>query len=399
MTRVQISVPALTCFSDAFRIHPHAKFRENCRRGAIYGELQAETTLCLETRPDSRNGPIEPFITVSVNVLAVTMTRIRDNIDMYHQMCVECGRCREVCLSYNRGGCDPLAVMRGDNSKVFDCIGCGYCSRACDHTDPKIVMLAAYSIMLNRPVSQAFLDTGYSRYPSEDAPGSDMKPVWDGEDVMIMPGCVAKCDVPYVVYAVSVALRGLGIHASELPGFTCCMYPIQFGTMEDDERWGYVRRMKEASGESELVTLCGGCHELMSEHGAANTHFIQLLHRNIDRLPRLERGLRVAIHPGCAVAEYMDMMVEVVEAMGCEHIGNGPGCCGKNSRKVGPVLMAERQEEAADADLIVVGCAMCQDKYDSWKDGKPVVHLAELVALAFGDTESLKRHRIPVPLP
>ena len=124
------------------------------------------------------------------------MSRVRDNIDMYRRLCVECGTCREVCPSYNHGGCDPLAVMRGEYRRVFDCVGCGSCSRACEHTNPKIVMMAAYSIVLDTPVSQAFLDTGYSRYPAADAPGADLEPVWDGEEVCVMPGCVAKCVVP-----------------------------------------------------------------------------------------------------------------------------------------------------------------------------------------------------------
>ena len=59
------------------------------------------------------------------------MSRVRDNIDMYRRLCVECGTCREVCPSYRHGGCDPLAVMLGDNSKVFDCIGCGRCEASC----------------------------------------------------------------------------------------------------------------------------------------------------------------------------------------------------------------------------------------------------------------------------
>ena len=59
--------------------------------------------------------------------------------------------------------------------------------------------------------------------------------------------------------------------------------------------------------------------------------------------------------------------------------------------------MRERQEAASDADAIVVGCPMCQAKYDAFPEGKPVMYLAELVAAAFGDRTSLACHRIPVP--
>lgn len=325
------------------------------------------------------------------------MSRVRDNIDMYRRLCVECGTCRKVCPSYRHGGCDPLAVMLGDNSNVFDCVGCGNCTRACHHTNPKIVMLAAYSIVLDMPVSQAFLDTGYTRYPSDDAPGADLEPTWTGDDVYVMPGCVAKCVVPYVVYATSSAMGHMGVGACELPGFTCCMYPVQFGTMQDEERIGYITRMGETAGGRTMVNLCGGCTEIMSRHGVECQHLIPFLHSMMDALPRAEKPLKVSVEPGCAAVEHMDEMVEVVERMGFEHVGNEPGCCGKNSRNTAAALMAERQSAAADADLVVVGCPMCQSKYDSVPGGKPVVYLTELVAAAFGDRRSLGCHTIPVP--
>ena len=325
------------------------------------------------------------------------MTRVRDNIDMYRRLCVECGRCREVCPSYRHGGCDPLAVMQGEYRRVFDCVGCGSCSRECEHTNPKIVMLAAYSIVLDTPVSQAFLDTGFSRYPDPEAPGADLEPVWDGDEVCVMPGCVAKCVVPYVEYAASSGLRGLGARACELPDFTCCMYPIQFGTMQDEERLSYLKRMGETAGGRRIVTLCGGCSEIMNRHGVECEHLIQFLHDRLDSLPRIEGKLKVSVEPGCAAIEYADMMTEIVERMGCETVGNEPGCCGKSSRNVARPLMDERQKAAGDADAIVVGCPMCQSKYDSVPEGKPVMHLAELLAAAYGDRTSLECHKIPVP--
>ena len=57
----------------------------------------------------------------------------------------------------------------------------------------------------------------------------------------------------------------------------------------------------------------------------------------------------------------------------------------------------EKQKAAEDADVIVVGCPMCYTRYDSWPEGKPVVYIMELVAMAFGDRRSLGYHNIPVP--
>lgn len=326
------------------------------------------------------------------------MTRIRDNLDEFRSKCIGCGACTDACPSHRHGGCDPQAVMEGDLEKVFGCVGCGYCSRACERgCQPKLVMLATYSLLLDIPVSQAFKDSGLSRYVSEDAPGSDLKPVWTGDDVYVMPGCVAKCEVPYVEYAASSALRGMGFAASELPDLKCCMYPIQFGTMEDEERKGYLLGMGKTAGGRTMVSLCGGCDEAFGMVGVDSIHLIGFLHEHMDRLPRLDVPLEVAVEPGCAAIGYRDQMVEVVRAMGCVPVMYEPGCCGKGNRNVGEALMAERQDAAADADVIVVGCPMCQKQYDAVPGGRPSMHLAELVAWAFGDTASLERHAIPAP--
>ena len=82
-----------------------------------------------------------------------------------------------------------------------------------------------------------------------------------------------------------------------------------------------------------------------------------------------------------------------VEAMGCEVVNTTMGCCGKNTPVAGP-LMEEREAECAGADWIIVGCPMCQVKFDSHPDGMPAMHIAELVAMAAGDTESLRHHII-----
>ena len=263
----------------------------------------------------------------------------------------------------------------------------------CPRTNPAIVMKDLIARDGGIHVSKVFRETGYAMPAAEQT----LEPAWSGDGIYVMPGCVAKCVVPYVVYATSSAMGHMGVGACELPGFTCCMYPVQFGTMQDEERIGYITRMGETAGGRTMVNLCGGCTEIMSRHGVECQHLIPFLHSRMDALPRAEKPLKVSVEPGCAAVEHMDEMVEVVERMGFEHVGNEPGCCGKNSRNTAAALMAERQSAAADADLVVVGCPMCQSKYDSVPGGKPVVYLAELVAAAFGDRRSLGCHTIPVP--
>lgn len=322
--------------------------------------------------------------------------RTRDHIDEYRKKCIGCGACREVCPSFKNGGCDPMAVMEGDNSKVWDCVGCGNCSKVCEHTDPKTVMLAVYSINIDKPVSQCFLDTGMSR-PIEDLPArTEFPPEWSGNDVRLMPGCIVNCLAPHLESAASVALGRMGIGCSELPGHVCCMYPIQFGVMPDKEREDYRQKMGRNAEGRKIITLCAGCSELMIKSGIDCEHVIPFLHRNLDRLPKLDKPIKVSVEPGCSSIDNPDLMTDIIRALGCEPIGNEPGCCGKASRKVAEPLMKERQTAAEDADIIVVGCPMCYTRYDAWKNGKPVLYIMELVTLAFGDTRSLKYHRITV---
>ncbi len=174
-----------------------------------------------------------------------------------------------------------------------------------------------------------------------------------------MPGCVVKCELPYVEYAAALALGSMGFRVGELPEFTCCMYPIQFGTMTDEDRKSHILKMGETTGKRPLVDLCAGCDEAMKMAGVRSEHLIGFLYEHMNRLPKLGKPLRVAVEPGCTAHNYSDKMKDVVRAMGCEPTDYRPGCCGKGNRNVGAALMAERQEEVGDADLIVVGCPMC----------------------------------------
>ena len=141
------------------------------------------------------------------------------------------------------------------------------------------------------------------------------------------------------------------------------------------------------------MTLCAGCSQELQRSSVEAEHIIAFLHDRIDSLPRLASPIKVGIEPGCSAMDLRNEMREVVEAMGCEVVNTTMGCCGKNTPVAGP-LMEEREAECAGADWIIVGCPMCQVKFDSHPDGIPAMHIAELVAMAAGDTESLRHHII-----
>lgn len=321
------------------------------------------------------------------------MDHIRMEIDEFRSRCTGCGACRRVCPAMRHGGLDPVAIMSGGTDLLETCIACGNCQKACGFTDPYAVVRDLTYLAKGLRISQNFRETGLSM-PLADVPGRDLEPEWSGDDVTVIPGCVVKCKVPYVEFAAASALNSMGFGCREIPDITCCLHPIMFREMTREQRGGRRREVFDTA-YSPVVTLCGGCQEEFEGAGRECDHFIHFIHRHLGDLPRFPRRIRVALEPGCAAVPYADKMIEAVEAMNCEYIGNTWGCCGKSS-PVAKDLMAEREEECRGAELIVVGCPMCLVKFDAQPDGMPVVHISELVAMAAGDRRSLAYHRIPV---
>ena len=323
------------------------------------------------------------------------MTDLEDEIKRLMRSCIGCGTCTEYCPSAGHGGCDPHAIMTTGEGNILDCIMCGTCSRVCDDTDPLTVMKGLIYLKRRGGFPDHFERTGYI-HPMEDCPSrKELDPKWDDGGIHIMPGCVVKAKVPYLEYASAVALRYLGYPCTELKGNGCCIRPVQFMGMSGEEKLEYKRDMvSNASGEN-VLALCHGCSEEMNSSSLNVENVIHFLHGNIDRLPNLSIRMSVAIEPGCQAEHLLDEMREVVEAIGCTVVNDRTGCCGKDTR-ISPALMKERLEECSGCDLIVVGCPKCFTKYDSYQGGKPVIFITELVAMAIGDSNTLRYHRIPV---
>ena len=319
------------------------------------------------------------------------MDSLREEIDALRRRCIGCGKCSKVCPSFKHGGCDPMEIMIGNDDAILQCITCGNCSRACRRSDPFRVMQDLLCLAKGIHVSKDFRDTGYAM-PLPDPPGSGLTPEWKGDDAYIMPGCVVKCKVPYVEYAAAACMKAAGVGCAELPGNTCCMHPLQFREMSDHERYGYKSGMGKRAGGKDLVTLCAGCSEELTESGVDAVHVIPFLADRLDSLPRFEDPPKVAIEPGCSAMEFKGEMRAIAEALGCEVVNTSMGCCGKYS-PVSEALMDEREAECAKADVAVVGCPMCLVRYEGRDGGVPAVHIAELVAMAAGDRSTLRFHK------
>lgn len=320
------------------------------------------------------------------------MSDLSAEIDHLRRTCINCGKCSAVCPSLKHGGFDPKEMMVAGEGDVTLCIQCGKCSQVCTRTDPFRVMRDSLALLKDQRPNDCYGATGFILPPAPSVPD----PGWDGKDVLVVPGCVVESRLPYLKYALRVAVDAVGKTSSELPGWSCCLRPSMFSLLGDIGRKP-VRRRMATGAEGELVSLCGGCSEEFSRDGIGMEQVLLFFYRNIDRLPVSKVKLKVALEPGCTMDRYYKKMRAVVERMGFEVVNTSYGCCGSKKPPLN-TMMDEREEECSGADLVVLNCPYCMTKYDKYENGVPCVHLVELISLATGDTSTLQYHQIPVHL-
>lgn len=307
--------------------------------------------------------------------------------------CTGCGKCTKVCPSLRHGGCNPKEIMQTGEGDLLNCIGCVACSKVCKFTDPYHAIRGLTALKYGLRPPEIFERTGYPM-PLADGPATEeIPPQWNGDDVKIMPGCVVKCNAPFLEYAACEAVKAVGESCSELEGAKCCLRPPPFSVLEPEEKTEFKEQYMSNAGDSEVLALCGGCADELSDIMGGSTNMVTFFHDRLDRLPELKKKILVAIEPGCSLSNQLNDMVDILERIGCEYIGNGYGCCGK-LLPVSEPLMNEREEECKGADLIVVACPKCLTKYDAFKKGIPAAYLPELIALAAGHGESFRYHML-----
>lgn len=315
---------------------------------------------------------------------------MQQEIDKIRRTCILCGRCTAVCPSFKHGGIDPMEIMAGGEEGLDQCIMCGNCQRICRRSDPFTVIRGLIYMQNSMSVSDTFKQTGFTRAPAADR---CIEASWEGDDVCVMLGCVVDGMAPFIEYAAAEAMKAVGVGAYRLPGEMCCLHPIQFLGMPEHEKRDIKIGMCDSAEGRDIVTLCAGCSEELQMISDGTKHIIEFLYGHLDDLPSFDRRIKVGMEPGCSAENLMKEMKAVLERMNCEIVNTTVGCCGKNA-PVNIRLMKEREEECADADIIVVGCPMCFIKYDSQENGIPVAHIAELVAMAAGKDGSMAFHRI-----
>ena len=323
------------------------------------------------------------------------MGMIEDEIARLMQKCISCGKCTPQCPANKYSNHDPHEIMIGGETDVTNCVLCGICSQVCRRTDPFTVMRDLKALSLGLHVSDTYKETGLAMPRIEHPSRTELTDDYDGDDVYVMPGCVVECKAPYLRNASITAIKAVGKTCKELENSGCCLRPPQFREMQETDRHKKVADMTAQAKGKELITLCGGCTEALEEERIETSHMIQFLHANKDKLPKLEKSFKVALEPGCSCRSMKKEMEEVVKALGCEPVNNDMGCCGK-ATLLKDQMMADREKECGNGCAIVVACPNCFLNYDQQPGGMPVLLLSELVAMAAGNTDTLKYHNIPV---
>lgn len=272
-------------------------------------------------------------------------------------------------------------------------------------------------------------------------------------DLYLFRGCLIPTRLPYLERSSAFVLDTLGVNHRLLPGATCCVEPIGLRSLAVDTWLVVAARMlsiAERDGR-DVLTLCNGCyvslrearHLLRSEEERERVNAIlgeigmeyrgrsDVVHlgglaadmggevRSLVTNPLT--GLRVAAHPGCHMLRPSGVtgidahfsprsLTDMARITGAEvaYSPDWPACCGggvsgvNDDISTGVLNDALTEFRAAGATCILTPCPFCFVQFDlRQKNGIPVLHLSELLALAFGASPEeigLRHHRTKLVL-
>ncbi len=269
-------------------------------------------------------------------------------------------------------------------------------------------------------------------------------------DVAYYPGCVAKGGAPELYRSVKLILEPLGIRPTELFDAACTGAGVltERNPLLADALNGRTFAMAERKGMP-IMTICSTCtgtmlacnarlqdggyrarvNELLApekyeyQGGTAIKHLLWMLVEDVglERVGGLVRrpleGLRVAPFYGCYLVRpsalvdegrpdrerYLERLIETLGGQAVEYEG-ARKCCGfpvitmnrTNGLKMTGRNIADAKEHGAD--IMVTPCPLCHLNLDGQQEeaaralgvplGVPILHLPQLIGLAFGFTPS-----------
>lgn len=267
------------------------------------------------------------------------------------------------------------------------------------------------------------------------------------------PGCTMKNHAGNFEESLIFSMNHLGIEVEELNRWNCCGTVLSLAEDDAMRQLAPVRnmlRVKEANA-SRVMTACSMCYNtlrrandrvkadpillkrmnaFMTDEKAPYEGDVDVVH-TLDVLRELKgnskaiiskivkplNGLRVACYYGCLLVrprsvafdhvENPVLLDELVKALGGKAIdwSHKTECCGAYQTVDNPKVVADRTIEILSdareqgAEMVAVSCPLCAFNLDHRQqraqridpdfEGLPVVYFTQLMAIAFGCTESV----------
>ncbi|MEE8401686.1 MAG: heterodisulfide reductase-related iron-sulfur binding cluster [Candidatus Hydrothermarchaeaceae archaeon] len=257
------------------------------------------------------------------------------------------------------------------------------------------------------------------------------------KDIPVYWGCTFTHNFPFLIDSTRMMFKKIGIRPVDIEDTGCCPDPVYMKTLGDDLNLALSARnlaLAEREGPEFLIP-CNGCFNVLKgaqtklkdpnlrakinnflsdgeayQGDTMPVHILDLLCSNLQNIKdsvKRPLGLKVAVHYGChslyprpAVAQdnpedpsSLDAIVEATGAKSVKYEGK-LDCCGVgiiafNIKESNSILAEKLDRIKGAADCIVTACPACFLRLDAPPEALkelsvPVIHLSELLCLAFG---------------
>ncbi|MFP4170456.1 MAG: heterodisulfide reductase-related iron-sulfur binding cluster [Methanomassiliicoccales archaeon] len=283
---------------------------------------------------------------------------------------------------------------------LFSCSTCFHCTSICEssHDTPHLIE-DLRSHLVERGMNPEKHRIMRERVSSTGNPFGEEEgysDVHEGADLVYFPGCTSVYRMESMYDATREILEALGIAYTVPEGLVCCGSPLmRAGYDAGDVKERNLRLLK-----GKVTVSCAGCHAALAGdyQGVDVEHVVEILAREVHRLPMKELNMKVAYHDPCHLGREFGIYDEprkVIEAIpGVELVEfqenrENSQCCGgggglrswnrEKSEEMGRERMRSAEEMGVDA--VVSACPFCKLNLQSVSDME-VLDIVELLSRA-----------------
>ncbi|MCG7845237.1 MAG: (Fe-S)-binding protein [Methanomassiliicoccales archaeon] len=345
----------------------------------------------------------------------------------YHERCLRCGKCLDVCSQYSDIEIIDSLVdyLKTDKETAHDitlCLTCGKCESACP--EGLSLKLLIKDARLKRVGAAGLSDINFICDPGYDR--NMFRTVAEREgpllfqprnaEVVYYPGCYSSYIHKTMVRAITRLMERAGVDFAVLDGLDNCCGLASAGTgnpaVIKANGPKIISKLREM-GAKKVVTSCPGCFMALSkaypsmfgELGFEVVQASQFLGGLVEQgklVPGDGAGGRVYYHDPCHLTRGAGIFREPRELLrkvpGTELMNpdpDGSNCCGFGggvrlnhpTESIEASCSEHDQVRAEGGDIIVTNCAGCrQNLIEGRPEGGPMVYdLAEYLLLSLGE--------------